>query len=230
MGGTIVDNYEAYYNNIRQWSNSVTPPPTNGRTNPSRARARPTRGSTLVTSQTPASPSPYAQPAALPAAPPYPMALAPSPYPQQSTSIPARPQALHSTYASRLRTGTTLLMQPILASSSAIAVTTRSSRRGGAVNYAEPASGDEFPDAGAIDSEDSDFVASGGTRSAVRSARLSSKAPIGASVFHAGNATPVAQPAQAQQRNELDQSYLGMIPPSRFIAARPVAPTKHEYL
>ncbi|OSX62795.1 hypothetical protein POSPLADRAFT_1046198 [Postia placenta MAD-698-R-SB12] len=157
------------------------------------------------------------------------MALAPPPYPQQSTSIPARPQALHSTYASRLRTGTTLLMQPILASSSAIAVTTRSSRRGGAVNYAEPASGDEFPDAGAIDSEDSDFVASGGTRSAVRSARLSSKAPIGASVFHAGNATPVAQPAQAQQRNELDQSYLGMIPPSRFITARPVAPTKHEY-
>ena len=102
------------------------------------------------------------------------------------------------------------------------------------MNYAEPGSGDEFPDAGEIDSDDSDFVASGGTRTAVRAARLSSKAPVGASVFRAGASTPTitvrAATPQQQKQNELDQSYLGMIPPSRFITAKPVAPTKHEYL
>ncbi|KZT01931.1 SNF5-domain-containing protein, partial [Laetiporus sulphureus 93-53] len=151
--------------------------------------------------------------------------------PSSSTSIPTATQALHSTYASRLRTGTTLLMQPILTSASMAAIATRSSRRGGAVNYAEPGSGDEFPDAGAIDSDDSDFVASGGTRSAIRAARLSTRNPVGTSVFRAGSITPVAPPPppQSQQRNELDQSYLGKIPPSRFITAKPFAPTKHEY-
>ncbi|PCH34764.1 SNF5-domain-containing protein [Wolfiporia cocos MD-104 SS10] len=144
-------------------------------------------------------------------------------------NVPTATQALHSTYASRLRTGTTLLMQPVLTSSSTAAITTRSTRRGGAVNYAEPGSGDEFPDAGAIESDDSDFVASGGTRSAVRAARLSSKAPVGASVFDSGRVTPVILAPQPQQKNEIDQSYLGMIPPSRFITSKPVAPTKHEY-
>ena len=102
------------------------------------------------------------------------------------------------------------------------------------MNYTEPGSGDEFPDAGEIDSDDSDFVASGGTRTAVRAARLSSKAPVGASVFRAGASTPTitvrAATPQQQKQNDLDQSYLGMIPPSRFITAKPVAPTKHEYL
>ena len=147
--------------------------------------------------------------------------------------LPTTPQARISTYASRLRTGTTLLMQPILAPSSVAAVATRTSRRGGVVNYADPGSGDEFPDAGAIDSDDSDFVASGGTRQAVRQARLSSRAPVGSSVFHAGTGSGYATPAptvQAQpQKTELDQSYLGQVPPSRFITAKVVPETKLAY-
>ena len=35
---------------------------------------------------------------------------------------------------------------------------------------------------------------------------------------------------QIQQKGELDQSYLGMIPHARFITARPMASTRHEYL
>ncbi|KAI8980189.1 SNF5-domain-containing protein [Trametes punicea] len=149
--------------------------------------------------------------------------------------LPTVPQALHSTYASRLRTGATLLMQPILAPSSIAAVASRTSRRGGVINYTEPGSGDEFPDAGAIDSDDSDFVASGGTRQAVKAARLSSCAPVGSSVFHAGTGlgmtAGVATPSHQLQKEktELDQSYLGQVPPARFITAKPVMPTRHEY-
>ncbi|THH26826.1 hypothetical protein EUX98_g7372 [Antrodiella citrinella] len=153
-------------------------------------------------------------------------------------AIPTKTQALHSTYASRLRTGTTLLLQPIFNNATTgNATTARTTRRGGAaINYADPGSGDEFPDAGALDSDDSDFVASGGTRTAVRSARLSRNAPAGAGVFHSGTMntptvvhTPQPVPPPPQQKNELDQSYLGMVPPSRFIVPRAVAPTKHEY-
>ncbi|EJF64964.1 SNF5-domain-containing protein [Dichomitus squalens LYAD-421 SS1] len=142
-------------------------------------------------------------------------------------------QALHSTYASRLRTGTTLLVQPILAPSSIAAVATRTTRRGGVVNYADPGSGDEFPDAGAVDSDDSDFGGGGGGggRQGGRSTRLPSRAPAGSSVFDAGRGAGSghATPVQAQQSNELDRSYLGEIPPARFITARPLLPTRLEY-
>ncbi|KAG2147483.1 uncharacterized protein EDB93DRAFT_1240666 [Suillus bovinus] len=175
-----------------------------------------------------------------------------SPAPQQSTSkvapvqvppplppnpprhpLPVVSQALHSTYPSRLRTGTTLLVQPILTQPSAAAGNTRAStRRGGMINYAEPGSGDEFPDAGAIESDDSDFVGNGGMRTTLRTRRMGT----GMSVFHSGSGMSTPQP-QPQRRStpmqndkgELDQSYLGMIPPSRFIKAKPVAPTVHEY-
>jgi chromatin structure-remodeling complex subunit SFH1 len=92
------------------------------------------------------------------------------------------------------------------------------SRRSTAINYAEPPSGDEGLDAGAIDSEDSDFVASGGVRTSIRRAGR----PSGGTPY--GRGTP--QPGGG----ELDQSYLGMIPPSRFITAKPILPTAHEYL
>ncbi|KAH8081984.1 hypothetical protein BXZ70DRAFT_901199 [Cristinia sonorae] len=153
--------------------------------------------------------------------------------------IPTKPQALHTTYASRLRTGTTLLLQPIFSNATTgTATATRSTRRGGAaVNYADPGSGDEFPDAGALDSDDSDFVASGGTRTAMRSARLSRNAPAGAGVFHSGTMSPTVvhtpqppPPVQvSQQKNELDQSYLGQVPPARFIVAKPATLTHSEY-
>ncbi|KAJ8464080.1 hypothetical protein ONZ45_g17361 [Pleurotus djamor] len=144
--------------------------------------------------------------------------------------LPTQPQAVTSTYASRLRTGTTLLMQPILSSSSTATTTRTATRRGGVVNYVDPGSGDDLPDAGELESDDSDFVASGGTRTAVRQSR---RLGTGMSVFnpHTGvSSTPVAMtPQPAKQSTELDRSYLGMVPPERFIKARPIAPTSHEY-
>ena len=93
------------------------------------------------------------------------------------------------------------------------------SRRSTAINYAEPPSGDEGLDAGAIDSDDSDFIASGGVRTSIRRGGR----PTGGTPY--GRGTP--QPGGS---GELDQSYLGMIPPSRFITPKPVLPTAHEYL
>lgn len=152
--------------------------------------------------------------------------------------LPTTPQALHSTYASRLRTGTTLLVQPILPTGAA--TTTRTAtRRGGIVSYVDPGSGDEEPDAGALDSDDSDFVASGGLRTTVRQQNRSNRMATGMSVFHAGSGVSTPQPQQYRQerferlerpeKTEIDQSYLGMVPPARFIKAKPMAPTAHEY-
>ena len=223
-----------YLSNIQAWSTSSTPPP---RASSSRAtRSRTTRSSNLAaqpTQSTPIQPAqtqtygvPYYQP------PP----VQPQYFPLQKTrSNPPRPvlsttpQALHTTYPSRLRTGSTLLMQPILSASSAVqgagdggprsgGGTVSRSRRSLAINYAEPPSGDEGLDAGAIDSEDSDFIASGGVRTSIRRAGRPPGTPY-------GRGTP--QPGGS---GELDQSYLGMIPPSRFIIPKPVLPTAHEYL
>ncbi|KAI0795188.1 SNF5-domain-containing protein [Irpex lacteus] len=153
---------------------------------------------------------------------------APSPHSQLPPLTPAT-QAMHTTYPSRLRTGATLLMQPIFASASSTAVATRTSRRGGVVNYTEPGSGDEFPDAGAIESDDSDFGGGGGNR-ASRNARLSSRAPAGAGVFSATLApgTPLGAPTQLP-KTDLDQSYLGQVPPERYITSKPVPLTRLDY-
>ncbi|KAG6861555.1 hypothetical protein C0995_014851 [Termitomyces sp. Mi166 len=189
---------------------SATPPPKT--TNARATRARTARSSNL------APPVPVYPAAIYPTHP----APAPAPVPVVAPNpprppLPTAPQALSSTYASRLRTGATLLMQPILASTSAAAVGTRSTgRRGAVINYADPGSGDELPDAGALDSDDSDFVASGGTRTSVRQSQ--SRGARGAS------ATP-HPPGKA----ELDQSYLGMVPPAKFIKSRHILPTQHVY-
>ncbi|KAF9242648.1 hypothetical protein BU15DRAFT_43815 [Melanogaster broomeanus] len=180
-------------------------------------------------------PVPPALPVSLGQGPIMPPPPPPNPPPHP---LPLVSQALHSTYPSRLRTGTSLLMQPILNAPSTTARV--STRRGGMVNYADPGSGDEFPDAGALDSDDSDFIASGGTRTTLRQSR--SRMGAGMSVFHSGSgvSTPQPQPQQAQAQTqqqqqqqlrstELEQSYLGMIPPSRFIKAKPVSATAHEY-
>lgn len=224
-----------YHSNIQAWSNSSTPPP---RASSSRTtRSRTTRSSNLANQ--PAQPPPiqpqqtqsynvsYYQP------PP----VQPQYFPPQKTRsnppravLPTTPQALHSTYASRLRTGSTLLMQPNLSATFAALAAGDSGMRGGggaagrsrrstAINYAEPPSGDEGLDAGAIDSEDSDFIASGGVRTSIRRAGR----PSGGTPYGRGTPQPGAS-------GELDQSYLGMIPPSRFITAKPVHPTTHEYL
>lgn len=96
------------------------------------------------------------------------------------------------------------------------------------MSYADPGSGDDIPDAGEVDSDGSDFVASGGTRTAIRVARGAVRTANGASLYVGGTPAPAA--AGASSRTELDQSYLGMIPPSRFITAKPFAPTKHADL
>ncbi|KAJ3924344.1 MAG: hypothetical protein NXY57DRAFT_970116 [Lentinula lateritia] len=179
----------------------------------------------------------------------------PQPQPQQAPVAPAAPvvgtpisssaQAYFTSYASRLRTGATLLVQPTLfpgstttgsatvanstsfplastSSSSTLATTrpTRASRRsrGTVINYAEvddegdddegedddwKKDGDHIPDAGALDDDvmDGDFIAG------------------------SGNGRRVGRPSKQQQQvrvdsSDLDQSYLGQVPPSRFIKSR----------
>ena len=178
---------------LQEWQlSSTTPTPTK---TSSRARNRQSRATPA------ASPAPtptYAQQAAAYAqqvgriatpgatanAPVPPMTL-PLPNPAVAATaaprapLPTAPQALITSYASRLRTGATLLMQPILASASASGGITSGrtgTRRGGVINYAEPGSDEEperEPDAGEREqnSDDSDFIASGGTRGALRASR-----------------------------------------------------------
>lgn len=229
----------AYQKNIANWSTSSTPPPRTAS-----RRSRLAKSSNLApASATPVTPTPAAvphiQPLAYQPTPTIPpIAMAPLQTDPRNTRprapLPTTPQAIQSTYASRLHTGATLLVQPILSGSSGVtaaAATTSTStrpRRGGVVSYADPGSGDDIPDAGEVDSDGSDFVASGGTRTAIRAARGPLRSVNGASLYNAG--TPVSTAAGASSRTELDQSYLGLIPPSRFIIAKPFTPTKHGNL
>lgn len=150
----------------------------------------------------------YAQPTALP-----------PPVPSYSTLLPSTTQALHTSYPSRLRTGATLLMQPIIVAQTATNKLGRASKR---INYAEAASGDEDMDLDVggkeFDSEDSDFIASGGVRTSIR--REGSRA-LG------GGHLPSHQQAA---KGPLDQTYLGSIPPSRFLTSKPAQPTAHDYV
>lgn len=227
----------AYQKNIANWSTSSTPPPRTAS-----RRSRLAKSSNLAPAPaTPVTPTPAAVPHIQPLAyqpaptiPPITMAPTLQTDPRNTRSrapLPTIPQAIQSTYASRLHTGATLLVQPILSGSSGVtaaATTTSTStrpRRGGVVSYADPGSGDDIPDAGEVDSDGSDFIASGGTRTAIRAARGAVRAVNGVSLYNAG--TPVSTAAGASSRTELDQSYLGLIPPSRFITAKPFVPTKH---
>jgi chromatin structure-remodeling complex subunit SFH1 len=218
--------FTAYMKNLQTWSTTATPPPKNSTTAARSTRARNTR-SALAGTPTPYTPAAYQPPlAAVPLAPPAPPVAPNPPRPPLPTAL----QALQSTYASRLRTGATLLMQPVIAASSASGART-ATRRGGVVNYADPGSGDELPDAGALDSDDSDFVASGGTRTSLRQGR--NRQTAGMSVFNSntGLTTTSHQPATAAraEKAELDQSYLGMVPPAKFIKPKWIHPTVHVY-
>ena len=231
--------HAAYQKNIANWSTSSTPPPRAGS-----RRSRLAKSSNLVPTPAaaPATPTsaaiPHIQPLAYQPPPSLAMMAASHPPPNDPRSarlrapLPTTLQALQSTYASRLQTGATLLVQPILSGSSTVAAaaTTASTstrpRRGGVVSYADPGSGDDIPDAGEVDSDGSDFVASGGTRTAIRAARGALRVPNGATMYLAGG-TPAPPAAAAASRTELDQSYLGLIPPARFIIAKPFASTKH---
>ncbi|KAL0579875.1 Chromatin structure remodeling complex protein sfh1 [Marasmius crinis-equi] len=222
-----------YQKNLQAWSSTPTPPPRNASAGTRPSRARNTRSSNLVSS----TPTPTAAPVTTPAnRPPRTTSTStstPTPAPMRPAVQPV-PQAFQSTYGSRLRTGATLLMQPILSSAPVASSSsaypapltsgTRSSRRTGTVvNYADPGSGDEFPDAGAIDSDDSDFIASGGTRTSIRQkgGRQASVGTFGAQL--------VGGSIQSGASETLDQSYLGMVPPDRFIKPRYIMATPHEY-
>ncbi|KAF9452915.1 SNF5-domain-containing protein [Macrolepiota fuliginosa MF-IS2] len=213
---------KAYMKNVHTWSTATTPPPKTPASAARNTRARQTRAANVYTPSAAYTPPVYQ--------PPLPVAAVSVAQPNPPRPpLPTTPQALQSTYAPRLRTGTTLLMQPILSS----ATTTHSrvaTRRGGVVNYADPGSGDEFPDAGALDSDDSDFIASGGTRTAIRQSR--SRTGAGVAVFNSAvgsSATPNRIGTPQMEKNELDQSYLGQIPPERFIKPRPMQQTVHDY-
>ena len=195
--------------NISNWSSSPTPMRS--------AKSRPPRPPVQHAYQPP---PPVVQTPLVPILP----ALPPNPPRHPLTT---HTQALHSTYASRSKTGVSLLVQPIIAQASASHL--RASRR--TVNYTEPGSGDEFPDAGAIESDDSDFVASGGTRMSVRQSR--SRMATGMNVFNAtagSSSTPRPAPTPKPDKLELDKSYLGMVPPAQAIQARLFTPTAHEFL
>ncbi|GAV98675.1 SNF5-domain-containing protein [Lentinula edodes] len=169
--------------------------------------------------------------------------------PVAGTPISSSAQAYFTSYSSRLRTGATLLVQPTLfpgstttgaataanstsfplastSSSSTLGTTTRPTRasrrsRGTVINYAEvddegdddegdgddandtKKDGDHIPDAGALDDDatDGDFVAGN------------------------GSGRRVGRPSKQQQQvrvdsSDLDQSYLGQVPLSRFIRTR----------
>ncbi|KAF7327345.1 SWI/SNF chromatin remodeling complex [Mycena kentingensis (nom. inval.)] len=148
-----------YQKNLSNWASGSAGPTRAGSAAPQRAtRSRTTR--TGASTPLPA-PQPQAQQQQLPAQymhPYYPQMPAPQSYPPPNPIKPSL-QALSSTYASRMATGTSLLMQPIVGGSGGAATTSRTSRRGAAISYVEPGSGDELLDAGAgLDSEDSDFV------------------------------------------------------------------------
>ncbi|TRM60612.1 hypothetical protein BD626DRAFT_504638 [Schizophyllum amplum] len=144
------------------------------------------------------------QPSATPIPPPPPPHTVSYPPPPAGV-LPTTPQALTSDYASRMQTGITLLMQPIF-NNNAIAsanptTTTRSSRRGAAISYVDPGSDvdDDLLDAGAIDTDDDDFVASGGVRTSVRAAR---------------------QRFPGVSTSSGARAYLGQPPPARFLRPR----------
>lgn len=140
-------------------------------------------------------------------------------------AIPTIQQALQTSYASRLRTGSTVLVQPIL--QSALSLNPRAAaRRAGLINYADPPSGDELdvdPD-----TDDSEF----NTNKVL--GRVSSFRPKVASGYSTpqGIGTPLSVQLSASQlggKQDLDQSYLGIKPPDRFLQAKPAAPTRYEY-
>lgn len=137
--------------------------------------------------------------------------------PAYSTLLPSTTQALHTSYPSRLRTGATLLMQPILVTQS---ITNKAGRSAKRINYAEAASADEDMDVDIggkeVDSEDSDFIASGGVRTSVR--REGSRA-LGSHQF-----------SQQTSKGPPDHTYLGSIPPSRFLTSKAAQPTGHDYV
>ncbi|KAF8323635.1 uncharacterized protein EI90DRAFT_3061361 [Cantharellus anzutake] len=155
--------------------------------------------------------------------------------------VPTHPQAFQSTYISRLRTGSTLLLQPsnITPSSSSVnasSLLTTSGRRRGVINYAE---GDDDDDNFGMESDDDEEFTAIGERGGKRRGGSGTGGRSGSVPGSAGGAgggggsgSRVGSPGASVNgpvRAELDKSYLGMIPPSRFVSSKWVSKTRHEY-
>ncbi|KIY61776.1 SNF5-domain-containing protein [Cylindrobasidium torrendii FP15055 ss-10] len=218
-----------YMKNLQNWSTSTTPVPANVAVSSRSTRSR--RNNNNTTTATP-TPTPTRAPSTVPV--PVPMYI-PPPVPAPSGSgsssapaamqgvLPTQPQAMTSTYASRLRTGATLLMQPILnqekqtvaaGGGTGAGTGSRTSRRGAAINYAEVPSGDEYEDSDEQEEqeEDSGFGVGGGVGGGV------------GSPMHTPTPPP-PQPAQQQQQDAPVASCLGGIPSEKTIKSRPFLPT-----
>ncbi|KZV92276.1 SNF5-domain-containing protein [Exidia glandulosa HHB12029] len=148
---------------------------------------------------------------------PYPSLPVPPPPPRPP--IPTQLQALHTSYASRMRTGASLLVQPVIGpqtGATAFPGVTGGGRSRRVVNYAEAGSGDDF-DGGEGSSSDESDQEQPVRRRPGRPRKDEQQAA----------ATPAAPPPPAKA--ELDQSYLGQVPPAKFITSTFAKPTKHEY-
>ena len=88
------------------------------------------------------------------------------------------------------------------------------------MSYVDPGSADDIPDAGEVYSDGSDFIASGAVL-CVQRMRPTCIYALG---------TPALSPAGTALRTDLDQSHLGIIPPSRFITAKQFAPAEDDDL
>ena len=98
------------------------------------------------------------------------------------------------------------------------------------MNYTEAGSGDEFEEPperavppGAVDSDDSDFQASGGTRTMVR--RMG-RGPGSSAVLNAKLTNAVAA---SKEHSEPEKSYLGSVPPLQSLRPVLVHNIKVEY-
>ncbi|CAK5270511.1 unnamed protein product [Mycena citricolor] len=225
VAANATGNSAAYQKNLLNWSTSTATPRGGGTGRTTRSRNTPRA--------TPAASTPVPQPAPViypqQAIPP-PVFVPVGPPNPPANPIPVAAQGYYTTYPSRMRTGVSLLMQPII--SHVQATTSRSSRR--AVNYVDPGSGDDLPDAGALDSDDSEFQnelrAPAGARQ--RAAVTKSRMAPGMSVFNSntGVTAPVTAPTVPlrPEKTELDQSYLGLTPPARFVQTKVATPALKE--
>jgi chromatin structure-remodeling complex subunit SFH1 len=99
------------------------------------------------------------------------------------------------------------------ASLAAIGVAPR--RRGGVINYAEGASDDEF---GVDSEEDEEFSGRGSSKR--------STPRLGTASFRVGSPSGGIP---HREKQELDKTYLGLMPPSRYISSKSAFKTRHDY-
>jgi chromatin structure-remodeling complex subunit SFH1 len=165
--------------------------------------------------------------------------------PKQSFLPPTGLQALSTTYPSRLRTGTTLLVQPPpqhLSHTSHGGGHHREVRRATAINYAEPSDDDldldDDDDDGGKEKEDDpewmgdpdgDGRPTGFRRDRRAGANRGERWNVGGGqIMQMGN-SPTPQPRETAPTMMVDKSYLGMEPPSKYIFAKQPLKSAHEY-